>query len=138
MIQVAVSINYISGERLWEPGKPMPPGVHVSTNVSILGVETRDERLSVPFVVGISYTPSVAQISMRGNAVISGDKSELENIREDYKRQRTPPPPMLVQTITNASLIEATMLSRSLNIPPPLPLPTLPPPKKPEEPSYVG
>jgi len=138
LIQVAVSINYISGERLWEPGKPMPPGVHVSTNVSILGVETRDERLSVPFVVGISYTPSVAQISMRGSAVISGDKPELERIREDYQKQRAPPPQVLVQTITNASLIEATMLSRSLNIPPPLPLPTLPPPKKPEEPSYVG
>lgn len=137
MIRVDVNISYISGEKLWEPGKPIPPGIHVSTNVSVLGVESKDERLFVPFVVGISYTPSIAQISLRGNAVVSGDKSELEKIREDYQKQRAPPPPVLIQSITNTSLIEATVLSRSLNVPPPLPLPTLPP-KKPEEPSYVG
>ncbi len=140
MIHVNVSINYISAEKFWERDKPFPPGVNISTNINIINVEQKGEELAVPFVVTIGYTPAVAQISMKGQATVSGEKNELERLREDYKQQN-PPPPQLLQTITNVSLIEATILSRTLNIPPPIPLPGLPPqqqkPDK-ERPSYVG
>ncbi len=136
---MSVSINYISAERFWERGKPAPAGIHISTNVNIVNVETKDEKLAVPFVVTIGYTPSIAQISLKGQAILSGKPEELEKIQDDYKKQRAPPPALL-QTITNTSLVEATVLSRSLNIPPPIPLPGLPKPPKPdkERPSYVG
>jgi len=139
MIHVSVGINYISAEKFWERDRPSPPGVHISTNINIVGVEPKGEKLEVPFVVTIGYTPSVAQINLKGQAMVSGDKPELEQLRDDYKKQRKPPS-MLLQTITNASLIEATILSRTLNIPPPIPLPGLPQPQKPdkERPSYVG
>ena len=138
-LQVRVEINYISAERFWEREKPAPAGVHISTNVNIVGVESKGERLEVPFVVTIGYTPSIAQINLKGQAVISGASDELQKIHDDFKSQR-PPPPLLLQAITNTSLIEATVVSRSLNIPPPVPLPGLPPPQKPdkERPSYVG
>lgn len=139
MVTVAVSINYISAEKFWEQDKPVPPGVHISTNINVVGVEQKGEQLAVPFVVTIGYTPSIAQINLKGQAILSGGRTELEQIRDDYKKQRAPPP-MLIQTITNASLIEATFLSRTLNIPPPIPLPSMPKPQKPdkERPSYVG
>lgn len=139
MIHIGVSISYISAEKFWEHDKPPPAGVHISTNINIIGVEPRDEKLSVPFVVTIGYTPSVAQISLKGHAIVSGDKGELDRLHDDYKKQRSPPS-VLLQTITNASLIEATILSRTLNIPPPIPLPSMPQPQKPEKerPSYVG
>jgi hypothetical protein len=138
-VRVSVRISYISGERFWEHGKPAPSGVRISTNVNVVGIEPKGERLAVPFVVTIGYTPSVAQISLKGQAVLSGEKAELERIHADYKKRRAPPP-VLLQTITNASLIEATILSRTLNIPPPIPLPSLsrPRPKEEEKPSYVG
>ncbi len=136
---MSVSISYISAERFWEHGKPAPAGVHISTNVNIVGVESKGEKLSIPFVVTIGYTPSIAQISLKGQAILSGKPDELEKIQESYKTQRAPPP-QLLQSITNVSLIEATVLSRSLNIPPPIPLPGMPKPPKPgdERPSYVG
>jgi hypothetical protein len=139
MINIGVSISYISAEKFWEQDKPAPLGVHISTNINIVGVEQKGERLAVPFVVTIGYTPSVAQISLKGQAIVSGDKNELERLRDDYKKQQ-PPPQVLIQTITNASLIEATVLSRTLNIPPPIPLPGMAQPQKPEKerPSYVG
>lgn len=140
MIHVNVSISYISAEKFWERDKPAPSGVHISTNINIINVEQKGEELAVPFVVTIGYTPAVAQISMKGQATVSGEKSELERLRDDYKKQQ-PPPPQLLQTITNVSLIEATMLSRTLNIPPPIPLPgLLPAQQKPDKdrPSYVG
>ena len=139
MIQINISLSSVSAERLWEHGKPAPPEVHISTNVNVIGVEQKDEKITIPFVTTISYTPSIAQISIRGQAILSGERQEIEKIKDEYQRQRSPPP-VVIQTITNVSLIEATVLSRSLNIPPPIPLPVMVPESKPdkERPSYVG
>lgn len=139
MPRVSVNISYISGEKFWEASKPIPSRVHISTNVNIVGVEPKDRGLAVPFVVTISYNPSVAQISLKGQALVAGTEAELKSIQKDYKEKRKPPGP-LVQRITSQSLVEATVLSRTLNIPPPIPLPGLPHERKPdrERPSYVG
>ncbi len=138
-MQVRVDINYISAERFWNRDEPAPPGVNISTNVNIVGVESKREMLAVPFVVTIVYTPSIAQINIKGQAMISGTSDEIEKIHGDYKGKKAPPP-MLLQAITHTSLIEATVISRTLNIPPPLPLPGVGAPQKPdkERPSYVG
>jgi len=113
--------------------------MYISTNVNIVEVEPKAEKLLVPFVVTIGYAPSVAQINIKGQALVSGPPKELEKIHESY-RDRKVPLPILLQTIANTSLIEATFVSRSLNIPPPIPLPRIPPMQKPdkERPSYVG
>ncbi len=138
-MQVRVSVNSISAERFWEQDKPAPAGVHISTNVNIIGLEKKEDKLAAPFVVTIGYNPSIAQITIKGQALLLGSPDEVEKIHSDYKKQ-TPPPQLLLQAITNTSLVEATVVSRSLNIPPPIPLPSVQAPQKPdkERPSYVG
>ncbi len=138
-MQIRVNINYISAERLWDQERQAPTGVNISTNVNIIGIDQREDKLAVPFVVTINYNPSLAQISLKGQAFIFGSSDEIKKIHDDYKDQRAPPKHLL-QAITNTSLVEATVVSRSLNIPPPIPLPSLPSPQKPdnERPSYVG
>ncbi len=138
-LQVHVEVNYISAERFWDRNQPSPQGVHISTNVNIVGLEARAEKLVAPFIVTIGYTPSIAQINIKGQALISGTSDEIGKIQESYKDKKAPPP-MVLQAITNTSLIEATIVSRSLNIPPPVPLPTIQQQQKPdkERPSYVG
>jgi hypothetical protein len=138
-LQVRVDISYISAERFWGRDLEFPSSFHVSTNINVVGVEPKAEKLVVPFVATISYTPSIAQISIKGQAVASGTPEELEEVRESYRNGKAPPA-ALVQTITNTSLIEATIVSRSLNIPPPIPLPAVPQMQKQdkERPSYVG
>ncbi len=137
MVQVKVFLKEISAERFWDFGKQIPP-VKISTNLNIVGMEETGEALiEFPFVFSISYTPGVAQISVKGRAHVSGDKEELGEIRE-ARREKKPPPPVVMQSISNVVFLESVIVSRSLAIPPPIPLPRIPPvgKKKPTEPNY--
>jgi hypothetical protein len=137
MIQVNVFVHQLSAERFWDIGKPIPP-VKVATNLNVIGIESKDEKLLVvPFVFTINYAPAVAQISVKGKAHVRGPKDELKKIHTAYTEKR-PPPPVIIQSISNVAFVESILIARTLNIPPPIPLPQIPQikAKKPTEPSY--
>jgi hypothetical protein len=137
MIRVNVFVHQLSAERFWDVGKPIPP-VKVATNLNVIGIESKDEGLLVvPFVFTINYAPAVAQISVKGKAHVKGSKEELKKIHTAYTEKR-PPPPVIIQSISNVAFVESILIARTLNIPPPIPLPQIPPikGKKPKEPSY--
>jgi hypothetical protein len=130
-------VHQLSAERFWDIGKPIPP-VKVATNLNVIGIESKDEELLVvPFVFTINYAPAVAQISVKGRAHVKGSKDELKKIQTSYTEKR-PPPPIIVQSISNVAFLESILIARTLNIPPPIPLPQIPPMKKKKlkEPSY--
>lgn len=139
MIRVGVFIHQVSAERLWDVNKPIPP-VQISTNLNLVGVEKKsDDLLEVPFVFAINYNPAVAQISVKGRAHVTGEKEELEQIHSSYTEKKAPPV-IVVQSISNVAFLESILITRTLNIPPPVPLPQISPAppegKKTGEPSY--
>jgi hypothetical protein len=80
MIRVNVAITNISAERFWDIRKPIPP-IQIGTNINIIGMEKKsDGSVEVPFVLAINYKPSIAQISLKGTAYVSGDKKEIEKV----------------------------------------------------------
>jgi hypothetical protein len=131
MLRVNVVITSISAERFWDVRKPIPP-IQISTNINIVGMEKKhDETLEVPFVLSIGYNPSIAQMSLKGNAFVNGDKNEVDKVLKDYD-QKKPPAQILIQSISNVVFIESVLISRTLNIPPPIPLPQIPEAGKPQ------
>ena len=125
MIRVNVAITNISSERFWDVRKPIPP-IKIGTNINIVGMDKKpDETVEVPFVLTINYNPPIAQISLKGSAYVSGDENEIEKILKEHK-EKNPPPPIIVQSISNVVFIESVLISRTLNIPPPIPLPQIP------------
>lgn len=125
MIKVNVAITNISAERFWNIRKPIPP-IQIGTNINIVGMDIKpDETVEVPFVLTINYNPSIAQISLKGSAYVSGEKNEIEKVLKEHKEKR-PPPPIVVQSISNVVFIESVLIARTLNIPPPIPLPQIP------------
>lgn len=139
MIRVNVTISNISAKRFHDIRKPVPP-IQISTNLNLVGMEKKPEdSLEVPFVLTINYNPSIAQISLEGLAYVIGDKGEVEKVYKEYEAKK-PPPPIIVQSISNVVFIESVVISRTLNIPPPIPLPQIPqvkpPEKKPSEIDY--
>jgi hypothetical protein len=128
MLRVNVFVSHLSGERLWDVDKPLPQQIQIAVNINLLGLDQKSsEMIETPFVFAVNYTPSVAQINIKGKAQVSGDKNEIGRIVEDHKQQKPPPMP-LIQAVSNASIAEAILISKTIGVPPPLPpLPTLPP-----------
>jgi hypothetical protein len=124
MINVRVFVKNISAENFWEIGKPIPP-VKIATNLNMVGVTKKGEdMLEVPFVFTINYNPGVAQISLKGKSHVKGSKDELDQILKAHKEKK-PPPPIVLQSISNVVFLESVLICRSLNIPPPIPLPKI-------------
>ncbi|MBX5327058.1 MAG: hypothetical protein ACQXXH_07465 [Candidatus Bathyarchaeia archaeon] len=140
MLQVNVFLENISAERFWDIEKPLPQ-LQISTNLNLVGINKKqDEQLEVPFVFSINYNPAIAQISVKGKAFVRGSREEVSDIYDSYT-QKKPPPPMIVQAVSNVAFLESILISRILNVPPPIPLPQVTPPagageKKKGEPSY--
>ncbi len=121
MIQVNISMTNVSAERLWEVDRALPSQVQIAVNINMLSIDQRpDKSLEAPFVFTIAFSPPIAQISIKGKAKITGDIAETTKIYEDHKAQK-PPPAQLVQAVSNSAIADAILISRSLNIPPPLP-----------------
>jgi hypothetical protein len=137
MVNVRVFVKNISAENFWDIGKPIPP-VQIATNLNVVGINKKNgDLLEVPFVFTINYTPAVAQISLKGKSHVIGSRDELEQIINDHKEKKHPPP-IVMQSISNVVFLESVILCRSLNIPPPIHLPKIPtgPQKKRSEPTY--
>ena len=137
MVNVRVFVKNISAENFWDIGKPIPP-VQIATNLNVVGINKKGEgMLEVPFVFTINYTPGVAPISLKGKSHVKGSKEELEQILKDHSEKK-PPPPIILQSISNIVFLESVLICRSLNIPPPIPLPKISPvpKKKLSEPTY--
>jgi hypothetical protein len=111
----------MSAERLWEIDRTMPAQVQIGVNINMLDIDQKtDGSLDAPFVFTVGYTPAIAQISIKGKAKISGDADDIKKILDEHKAKKTPPV-QLVQAVSNAAMADAILISRSLNVPPPLP-----------------
>ncbi len=124
MIRVNVVITNISAERFWDIKKPVPP-IQINTNINVVEMKKVDETIDVPFILSIVYNPSIAQLSLKGNAYVTGEKEEIEKVLKDYEKKK-PPAQVIVQSISNVVFIESIIIAKTLNIPPPIPLPMIP------------
>lgn len=125
MLKVNVAITNISAERFWDLKKSIPP-IQIGTNINVISIEKeKANTLKVPFVLSINYNPSISQINLKGIAYVLGEEKEIEKIINEHK-QKKPPPSLIIQSISNVAFIEAVLISRTLNVPPPIPLPKIP------------
>jgi hypothetical protein len=135
MIHVNIFVTSMSAERFWEIDRPMPTQVQIGVNINMLDIDQKsDGSLDAPFVFTVGFTPAIAQISIKGKAKISGDAEDTKKILEEHKTKKAPPV-QLVQAVSNAAMADAILISRSLNVPPPLPpipQPQTPQPSKPD------
>ena len=127
MLRITVQVTNMTGERFWSHETPLPAQVQIAVNINIIGLDQKnDSTAEAPFVFTVNYTPSVAQLSVKGRAQVNGDKPEIQKMVEDHKQNKPPPTPV-IQAVSSIAMAEAILLSKSLGIPPPLPPIGMPP-----------
>jgi len=122
-MNINVSLSQLAGEKLMELDKGVT-NLQVTTNISIIRLTYAEGVMDCSFIFVVNYIPTVANLTIKGSARVTGDKNELDQIKKAFDDKKALPPPIL-QTIANVSFLEGIMLARSLNIPPPIPLPAL-------------
>ncbi len=123
MAQISVQVESVSGERSEEIKKFSSSDIQLSTDLNVLELQSNDDgSLNAPFIMEIKYNPPVGRITLKGKAIINGDENELRKIKEKNQNNETPPEE-LVRKIIKQNLVEAAILSKTLDIPSPIPLP---------------
>ncbi len=127
MLRATVQITSLTGERFWGQDTQLPPQVQIAVNINFVGLEMKNEfTADAPFVFTVNYSPSIAQLSVKGRAQVIGEKEEISKMIDEHK-QNKPPPVAIIQAVSSTAMAEAILLSKSLGIPPPLPPMGLPP-----------
>lgn len=135
MLRVAVQVTNLNGERYWAFDTPLPAQVQIAVNINIVGLDQKTESMvEAPFVFTVSYTPSIAQLSVKGKAQVTADRSEIIQMTEEHKKNR-PPPQQVIQAVSSIAMAEVIIMSKSLAVPPPLPPIGLPAEQSPAAPA---
>jgi hypothetical protein len=122
-MNVGISLTQISGEKFMDLEKGMV-NIQVTTNINILKMVQNDGVLDFSFIFTVNYNPSIATLNIKGSAKVSGDPKEIGDVKRSFEEKKNLPP-MILQTISNIGFLEGVLMSRSLNIPPPIPLPNV-------------
>ena len=108
--------------------------VNVQSNANIVSVEKldvnigtkKDEALKFVFSFTAVYQPNIAKISIDGEVVWLDKPDEVDKIIKGWKKDKKIPKEVMspvLNTVLSKSNIEALILSRELNLPPPIQLP---------------
>ncbi len=122
-VSVSVGFSQINGEKLMDLEKGMV-NLQVTTNISITRAVQFEGGIDFGFVFAVNYNPAVANLTLKGSIKAAGGQSEIGELKKAFDEKKTLPPGLL-QAISNAAFIECILLARSLNIPPPIPLPII-------------
>lgn len=132
MTIVGFNFNKISVEK-----KEVVKGkITINNNIAIKNVEKKDLMLGVAKQDGIrfefeftsKYEPKFAEITLTGEVLFLGEESEVKKIMDEWKKTKNIPKEVKLQVL-NAALtrcnIQALILSKDVNLPPPIPLPSV-------------
>ncbi|MCQ5340937.1 MAG: hypothetical protein DSO09_00260 [Candidatus Methanomethylicota archaeon] len=121
-MNISIMINYLFGEKIMDINEPI--NIQITTNISITKLVKTEEGLEGNFIFTANYTPAIANIIIKGIIKIIGEKNEIENISKEFNKKKILPS-NIIQIIANTSFIEGVIIAKSLNIPPPIPLPII-------------
>ena len=108
--------------------------VDIKNNVSVKNVESTDiplgaksdKALKFSFEFTSDYSPSIGQILFNGDVLYMSDASSQEEIVKNWKKSKQVPKDTMAEILNTVLMrcnVEALMLSRDVNLPPPIPMP---------------
>jgi len=125
---IRVVLSYIHAEKLSEIRVPQ---IQFQIQITLPSGEaqTFKQELRIPYVFNLSSMPPILNVTLKGTVVVSGDEEALKDLKKKLKERKIPKE--LIHATTQYTMFEAMLLARELGIPPPMPLPSPGPQRKP-------
>lgn len=132
MTIVGFNFNKISVEK-----KEAAKGkITINNNISIKNVEKRDLSLGAAKQEGVKfifefvskYEPKFAEISLEGDVLYLAGSEQVKKILDGWKKNKKVEKDVMAQVMNTALTkcnIQALILSKEVNLPPPIPLPSV-------------
>ena len=108
--------------------------VDIKNNVTVTTVEsadlsigaTKEKAVKFTFEFTSTYSPAVGQILFNGEVLFMSEPAKREEILKGWKKDKQIPKDTMndiLNTILMRCNVEALLLSRDVNLPPPIPMP---------------
>ena len=108
--------------------------VDIKNNVSVKGVESadinigakKDKVVKFTFEFTSEYTPAIGSILFTGDLIYMNEQAKQDEIVKGWKKNKQIPKDVMsdiLNTILMRSNVQALVLSRDVNLPPPIPMP---------------
>ncbi len=108
--------------------------VDINNNVLVKDVKENDfsmgkqkqKGLSFIFEFTSKYEPDIGSLLFEGEVLYLGEAKQNEELLKEWKKSKTIPKELMaevIDTVLTRCNIEALILSRDINLPPPVPLP---------------
>ncbi len=114
--------------------KPASGKINVNNNVAVKNCEKTDLKfgtskqsaLKITFEFVANYEPKIATITLNGNINYFDTPEKVDELFKNWKKDKKLPKEVLtpvLNSILTKCNVEALILSREINLPPPVPLP---------------
>lgn len=132
MTIVGFNFTKISAEKK----TPLKGKINISNNVSIKDVHNADlslgqakqEGIRFVFLFKSTYDPDIGSIELGGDVLFIGDKARTKKILDTWKKDKQVPQEemtAILNTVLSKCNVEALLISREVNLPPPIPMPKI-------------
>ena len=110
--------------------------ITINNNIAIKEVEKKDLSLGTTKQDGVKfifeftskYEPKFAEITLGGDVLFLAGAEEVKKILDSWKKDKKVPKEVMAQ-VMNAALtkcnVQALIISRDVNLPPPIPMPSV-------------
>ncbi len=110
-----------------EKKQPIRSKIDVKSNLKIVNIEKiNDENARIEFNYLVEYTPDYGNLEISGEMIYTADKEEIKNLVKEWESKKKINDKIAI-TIFNRILvkcnIEAVIISKEVNLPPPFNLP---------------
>ena len=126
---VSVNFKKLCVERYKDKSEKL----NINNNIKISGLEEAkiklkpsDSAVKINFEFTSNYEPGVAKITIIGEAMEVSQKKEISKLMKEWSKNKKIPEEVLTRVMNlllSKCNIEAIILSKEANLPPPLPMP---------------
>ena len=132
-VNIKVKLNYIHAEKLAELS-PRQVQFQIQLTLPSGEIKTVQNKILIPYVFNLNSNPPIANVILKGEVDVIGEKEKIKSIKEGIKNKKIPRE--ILQVVTQYTMLEAMILIKELGMPPPVPIP-IPPSDKKQPPSTI-